>query len=136
LLRVTLVSRVTAIKVCRIISLGMCRRLVRGHAIRVLNHCLSWYWYRFVDTQAPFTRHNLLSNRLSNRFDNQLNVCIHDTNGCQTGCQNGCQTGFTTGLTTGCVVYTAGCQTGYTTRFDNRLYRVNGVSLIRLQTVV
>jgi len=27
---------------------------------------------------------------------------------------------------TGCIVYTAGCQTGCTTRFDRRLYRVNG----------
>jgi len=76
---------------------------------------------------SPFTRYNLLSNRLSNRFDNQLNICIHDTTGCQTGCQ--------TRLTTGCIVYTAACQTGCTTglsnrlynRFDNRLYRVNGV---------
>jgi len=62
---------------------------------------------------SPFTRYNLLSNRLSNRFDNQLNICIHDTTGCQTGCQ--------TRLTTGCIVYTAACQTGCTTRFDNRL---------------
>ena len=49
--------------------------------------------------KAPFTRYILLSNRLSNRFDNR-------------------QTGCTTGLTTGCTSYN---------RFDNRLYRVNGV---------
>jgi len=46
------------------------------------------------DCKAPFTRHNLLSNR----FDNPVNVCIHDTTGCQTRCQ--------TDLTTGCIVYT------------------------------
>jgi len=39
----------------------------------------------------------------------------------------GCQTRLATGLTTGCIVYTAGCQNRCTTRFDNRLYRVNGV---------
>ena len=52
---------------------------------------------------------------------------LHDTTCCQAGCQ--------TRLTTGCIVYTAACQTGCTTglsnrlynRFDNRLYRVNGV---------
>jgi len=48
-------------------------------------------------SKAPFTRHNLLSNRLSkrmsNRFDNRLyHVCKHSTDN----------------------------------RFDNRLYRVNG----------
>jgi len=73
--------------------------------------------------KAPFTRHNLFSNR----FDNRVNVCIHDTTGCQTGMTTGCivytniQPGCLTRLTTGCIVYTAGCQTGCTTRFDNRL---------------
>jgi len=88
-----------------------------------------------VHPKAPFTWHNLLSNR----FDNQLNVCMHDTTGRQTslttGCivyrniqlvikpvwQPGCLTRLTTGWTNGCIVYTAGCQTGCTTRFDNRL---------------
>jgi len=55
------------------------------------------------------------------RFDNRLyRVYKHSTV---------CQTRLTTGLTNGCIVYTAGCQTGCTTRFDNRLYRVNGVLL-------
>ena len=69
----------------------------------------------YVGSKAPFTRHNLLSNR----FDIQLyRVYKHST---------GCQTRFTTGLTNGCIVYTAGCQTGLYNRFDDRLYRVNGV---------
>ena len=59
----------------------------------------------------------------------------------------GCTTGLTTvlneqlfiqpvvkpGLTTGCIHDTAGCQTGlsngFDSRFDNRLYRVNGAIL-------
>jgi len=62
-------------------------------------------------------------------FDNRLDVCLHATAGCQTGC--------TTRLTTtGCIVYTvwqllwqscwmnSHCSFN---RFDNRLYRVNGV---------
>jgi len=45
---------------------------------------------------------NTVSNRLSNRFDNWLDVCLPNTASCETGCTTGC-------------------------RFDNRLYRVNGV---------
>ena len=99
----------------------------------------------FALTLAPFTRYN----RLSNRFHNRLyGVYKHST---------GCQSRLTTGLTNGCIVYTAGCQTCCITqlneqwlfvqpvgclftrysglsnrlynRFDNRLYRVNGISL-------
>jgi len=63
-------------------------------------------------------------------------VCIHDTVGCQTGLTISCIVytniqpvvkpvcRLTTGLISGCIVYTA----GFTTQFDNRLYRVNGVS--------
>jgi len=58
---------------------------------------------------------------------------VKPTVGLTTGCMvytkhsTGCQSRLTTGLTTGCIVYTASCHTGCTTRFDNRLYRVNGV---------
>ena len=74
--------------------------------------------YLIIIVQAPFTRYNLLSHRLHNP---------------------GCQTRLTTGLTTGCIVYTniqpvVSLFTRYSrlsnrlyNRFDNRLYRVNGV---------
>jgi len=80
---------------------------------------------------------------------------LHDTTGCQTSCQTGLneqplfvQPGCTAGLRTGCIHDTTGCQTDCQTglatgwmlvytiqpvvkpvynRFDNRLYRVNGV---------
>jgi len=42
------------LKVCRTISLGMCRHLVRGHAISIFNHCLSWY--KFADTHLYHSR--------------------------------------------------------------------------------
>jgi len=84
-----------------------------------------------------------ISNRLSNRFDNRLNVCLHDTAGCTTV--------LTTGLTTLSnrvvqpdwqpavlcvqpVVKTVEClYTRYNWLshwFDNRLYCVNGASVI------
>jgi len=73
----------------------------------------------------------LLSNCQSN--DNgSLKPHLHDTAGCQTGYQ--------TGMTTGCSIVqpvgqpAASCiqtsnrlSTGCTNRFDNRLYRVNGL---------
>jgi len=114
--------------------------------IIVLKTIVSEQYSRSNNCKAPFTRYNLLSNRLytrynrlsnplsnrlynpvwqpvertavrstrlsnwlsnpfGNRFDNRLDVCLHDTAGCQTG--------YTTDLTT----------------VDNRLYRVNGVSV-------
>jgi len=51
-LRVTLVWRLTANVQNNIV--GMCRHLVRGHAISVLNHCLQWY--KFADTHLYHCR--------------------------------------------------------------------------------
>ena len=99
---------------------------------------------------TPFT----LYHRLSNRLDNRLNVCLHDAAYCSTGCSTGLTTGWTTGcivytniqpvvkpvvqplvrLTTAVEQPAASCKQTFNrllkplnNRFDNRLYRVNGV---------
>jgi len=83
--------------------LGVKRHLASGHEISRLQHDL-----QFIMA--------VRSTRLPNRFvepvvkpvwqpvGNRLDVCLHDTDGCQTGCNR---------------LYNL---------FDNRLYRVNGVS--------
>jgi len=99
--------------------------------------------------QAPFTRYNLLSDpfdnplyrvysRLSNRLYNPVWEPVERTalneqwpfvqQGCQTGWQPVCQTDLTTGWM---FVYTIQLVDLYN-RFQNRLYRVNGVSVVAL----
>jgi len=138
-------------KTCVLDPIRTCllKQLAPVHAPVIGKMCnASLHASHMPDPQAPFTRHNLLSNR----SDNRVNVCIHDTTSCQTHCQTGCQMR----LTTGCIVYTniqpvvkpclsnrlynpvwqpvertAVRSTRFSIRlsnpFDNRLYRVNGV---------
>ena len=77
------------LEVCRIISLGICRHLVRRHAISVLNHCLSWY--KFVDTHLlPLQTVNQCDTRCAQNstvdiwltlIDGRVQLRLHVTSG-------------------------------------------------------